>query len=89
MRKFYRRGREGIAWLRDDTNGNTRELQGRSIPSLECMAAQDDLRWCAVVSDLACQPYWERAWIVQEILLPRIVVLLFGMATMKLQLFED
>jgi hypothetical protein len=89
MRKLYRRAREVIAWLGDDTNGITQELQGRSIPSPDCTTEQDDLKWCAAVSDLACRPYWERAWIVQEILLPRIVVLWFGTGTMKLQLFED
>ena len=73
MDHIYVEAEEVIAWLGDDPLGVTRALMEQTQDN---MAISSD--WHVAISELVSRPYWNRAWIVQELLLAKGVKLWFG-----------
>ena len=84
MKSIYTQAREVIAWLGVEPNGMAHELEHRSIPD----SSSTNLRWCAAVSRLVNVSYWDRAWVVQELVLARRVFLWFGAGKLELPIFQ-
>ena len=83
MDHIYVEAEEVIAWLGDDPRGVARVLRVQHSPeSADSEVTQNitssPLDWNEAISDLVSRPYWRRAWIVQELLLAKHVVLWFG-----------
>lgn len=70
-----------------DNDQTMAETDNERLPILHTGLTEDDL-WQSVVT-LCQHPYWERAWVVQEILLSSTNYLLYGATPLPWQIFAN
>lgn len=93
MSQIYSQAEAMIAWLGNDPAGSFKELQTTivTVPPLDQVSKRLKLmsrvKWTkehrlrAALRDVTCRPYWNRAWVVQEFLLGRKVLIWAGATT--------
>lgn len=84
MREIFRGAKQVYAWIGEEGEHTARGIeifhqmideQNFSLSNSQALAKQEDANifWVTVL-DIAERPYWKRLWIVQEIILARVVV---------------